>query len=73
MRVFAHYSGDKVLVDGYNNDPKFDIHGAIGKELGVERKAAKTVNFLIIYGGGVAKLAGNLAISEAAAKRFLEK
>lgn len=73
MRVFAHYSGDKVLIDGYNNDPLFDIHGAIAKELGIPRSKAKTVNFLIVYGGGIAKLSSNLAISEAAAKRFLEK
>jgi DNA polymerase-1 len=37
-----------------------DVHGATSKLANVTRKHAKTVNFLTLYGGGVAKLANDL-------------
>lgn len=73
MRIFAHYSKDKILVDGYNNDPNFDIHGAIAEELGVPRKNAKTVNFLVVYGGSAPKLSMSLGIPRLKAKAFLQR
>jgi DNA polymerase-1 len=72
MRVFAHYSGDTLLIEGYKT-PGFDIHASVAAELGIERKYAKAVNFLIIYGGGAAKLASNVGCSDEKARAFLEK
>ena len=34
-----------------------DIHTATAEMMGVERKPAKTLNFMLLYGGGVVKLA----------------
>jgi len=45
-----------------------DVHTATAEMMGVSRKAAKTINFMLLYGGGAAKLAEALGISEAEAK-----
>lgn len=50
-----------------------DIHQATGDVAGVSRSAAKTVNFLTIYGGGIKKLASDLGVSEALAKDIQSK
>ena len=48
----------KILHEG------LDVHEATAAKMGVSRKAAKTLNFLLLYGGGKAKLAKALGISE---------
>ena len=45
-----------------------DVHSATAQMLGVTRFRAKTINFMLIYGGGIAKLATTLGISWAEAK-----
>lgn len=40
-----------------------DVHEATAKLMGVSRQEAKTLNFMLLYGGGVAKLAAALGIS----------
>lgn len=40
----------------------FDVHRATGELMGVPRKYAKTLNFLLLYGGGPGKLAAALGI-----------
>jgi len=40
-----------------------DVHEATAKLMGVKRKEAKTLNFLLLYGGGNQKLANALDIS----------
>ncbi len=41
-----------------------DLHSLTGRLLGISRDAAKTVNFLIVYGGGGKKLATQLGVPE---------
>jgi DNA polymerase I-like protein with 3'-5' exonuclease and polymerase domains len=48
------------------------VHGAVAKELGITRHAAKTVNFLIIYGGGANKLAETLKITRGKAYEIIQ-
>lgn len=50
-----------------------DVHSATAESLGVSRFQAKTINFMLIYGGGNGKLASSLKCSweEAKAKRAL--
>lgn len=45
-----------------------DIHQATANLLGVSRKFAKTINFMLLYGGGPTKLAETLGISLLKAK-----
>jgi DNA polymerase-1 len=84
LRVMAHLSGDKTLVEAFNTGQ--DIHVRTATEvLGVtadkltseSRRLAKVINFGIIYGMGPQRLAGELGIplSEASdyIKRYFER
>lgn len=75
VRVLAHYAEGNIL-KAYNKDPALDPHKFVGEliientgyELG--RTPVKCINFLKIYGGGPANLAGMLGISLKKAKEF---
>lgn len=59
----AHGLIDKVLGG-------LDVHTATAEVANVSRDQAKTVNFLTLYGGGIAKLAGSLGTTESHAKEI---
>lgn len=80
LRLLAHFSGCKELIEAYNSGT--DIHSVTASQVfGVPveevtsnmRRAAKAVNFGIIYGISEYGLAKNLKISNADAKRYIEK
>ncbi len=80
LRVVAHLSGDKALVDAFARGD--DIHSqtaafvfkvkpeAVSRSM---RTIAKAVNFGIIYGMGVQALAKNTGLSREEASGFLEE
>lgn len=47
-----------------------DVHEATAQVAGVTRQQAKTVNFLTLYGGGIAKLAAELKVDVEKAKEI---
>lgn len=49
-----------------------DVHQATADLAGITRKQAKTVNFAILYGAGIKKLAGMLGVPESEARRIKE-
>jgi DNA polymerase I len=55
-RMMLDYSEEEGLIREVR-DNKLDVHEATAKLMGVERKPAKTLNFMLLYGGGVVKLA----------------
>jgi DNA polymerase-1 len=79
LRILAHLSGDPVLREAFGNGE--DIHtrtatalfgveaGAVDKEM---RRAAKTVNFGIIYGMSPFGLSRQLGIDQARAKAYID-
>ncbi len=80
LRLLAHYSQDAVLVQAYQDGR--DIHTITASQIfGVPiemvteqmRRSAKAVNFGIIYGISPYGLAQNIGISQAQAKRYIEK
>jgi DNA polymerase-1 len=77
LRLLAHFSEDKVLVDAFNNN--LDIHtqtaiSLFGEEQAAsKRNVAKTVNFGLLYGMGAKKLSDTLGISTKEAKEIIEK
>ena len=80
LRLLAHFSGCKELIDAYNNDR--DIHAVTASQVfGVKldevtdkmRRAAKAVNFGIIYGISDFGLSQNLNISVGTAREYIEK
>jgi DNA polymerase-1 len=81
LRVLAHLSEDRSLVDAFNNNE--DIHERTAREIFGElstpeerkeqRRAAKTINFGIIYGQGAHRLAKDLGISRTSAQSYIEQ
>ncbi len=75
LRLLAHFSKDKELLDAFNNG--VDIHTAtaiklFGKEEAqAKRNHAKSVNFGILYGMGAKKLSDELKISSKEAKEII--
>lgn len=61
-RWFAQYSQDPNLLTAYKKNPDTDIHQWVADMIGIPRKAAKTIDFGILYGMGVKKLIRELAI-----------
>ncbi len=79
LRLLAHLSGDPVLQQAFRDGQ--DIHTRTAAEIfGVlpgtvtadMRRAAKVINFGILYGMGPQRLARDLGISQAEAKRYIE-
>lgn len=80
LRVMAHISGDENLQKAFAEGK--DIHRATAAEVfGVEleavsseqRRAAKAINFGLIYGMGAFGLAANLGISRDAAQNYIAR
>ena len=80
LRLLAHFSGCKELVEAYKSNK--DIHAVTASQVfGVKleevtdkmRRAAKAVNFGIIYGISDFGLSQNLNISVATAREYIEK
>jgi DNA polymerase-1 len=76
LRLLAHFSGDKTLVDAFNKDEDIHYQTAItifGKdEAKNKRNIAKTINFGLIYGMGAKKLGETLNISTKEAKGYID-
>lgn len=80
LRVLAHISKDKHMIDAFNNDE--DIHKqAASKVLNIpieevtkdQRSKAKAVNFGIVYGISDFGLAGQIGVSRKEAKEYIEQ
>jgi DNA polymerase I-like protein with 3'-5' exonuclease and polymerase domains len=79
MRVLAYYSQDPTLLNIFEND--LDPHAATAAQVlrksiedvtKDERQAAKTTNFLIMYGGGPQRLASQAKMGIRKAERFID-
>ncbi|OYV99905.1 MAG: DNA polymerase I [Acidobacteria bacterium 37-71-11] len=79
LRILAHLSGDPTLADAFDRGE--DIHRAtaalvfgVAPELVIpeQRRAAKTINFGLIYGMGAYALARELGVGNAEAQRFID-
>lgn len=78
LRVLAHLSGDPALVDAFSRGQ--DIHTRTAAEVfnvipglvsADQRRAAKVINFGILYGMGPQRLAGDLGIPLAQAQGYI--
>jgi DNA polymerase-1 len=79
LRILAHYCGDGPLCESFRNDE--DIHRRTASEIfGVMpglvtpdmRRAAKAINFGIVYGMGAFRLANDLRISRTEAQSYID-
>jgi len=79
LRILAHLSKDKNLIDAFNNDK--DLHKQTARVLfglnsdddvtDEQRRAAKTINFSVVYGVGAFTLSKRLNISRTQAHEFI--
>ena len=78
LRIMAHFSNDPVLVEAFRNGE--DIHARTAQEVfgvgpmgqtGEHRRAAKAINFGIIYGLSAFGLAQQLSIEQREAAKFI--
>lgn len=52
FRTIVHYINDSSAIAAYNENPDTDFHDWVAKMCGINRKPAKTMNFLMGFGGG---------------------
>jgi DNA polymerase-1 len=80
LRIMAHLSGDKGLLDAFHHGE--DVHRATASEVfGVtrdevsseQRRYAKVINFGLIYGMSAFGLASNLGIERSAAASYIDR
>ena len=76
LRLLAHFSKDKALVEAFKND--LDIHTQTAIKLFGETEAknkrniAKSINFGLIYGMGPKKLSATLGVTTKEAKSYID-
>jgi DNA polymerase-1 len=80
LRILAYVSGDPVLLDSFAHNE--DVHVRTASEIfdipktqvnKNQRAAAKTINFGLLYGMGVHRLAQTLKIPRKEAQKYLDK
>ncbi len=67
-RLMLDYAGETNLIEAVNSG--VDVHQATADLMGVQRKFAKTLNFMLLYGGGAATLAEGLGVTLAEAEHL---
>ena len=76
LRLLAHFSEDKALLDAFNNNQ--DIHRQTAvkifgeEEADAKRSIAKSINFGLLYGMGSRKLGDTLGIPAKDAKKYID-
>jgi DNA polymerase I len=79
LRLIAEISGDEAMLEAFQNN--LDIHTATAARVydvpldqvtSDQRRAAKTVNFSIIYGAGASNLSQQLGIKRTEAKELID-
>ncbi|MGE0356311.1 MAG: DNA polymerase I [Burkholderiales bacterium] len=80
LRIMAHLSGDKGLIDAFAAGEDIHRHTASevfgvgqGEVTSEQRRYAKVINFGLIYGMSAFGLAGNLGIERAAAQSYMDR
>ncbi len=71
LRLIAHLSGDKKLKQAFIDGR--DIHDEVAKTMNVDRRAAKAINFGIVYGLSAFGLSQGLKIPQQQAKEYIDR
>lgn len=70
LRIIAHLSQDPALIQVFKDGR--DIHDEVAKRMGVDRRAAKAINFGILYGLSAYGLAQGLKIEQKVAREYID-
>lgn len=68
FRLMLDYAKESGLIERIKKG--HDPHGATAEMVGIQRKPAKTLNFGLLYGMGVGKLADTLGVDQETARDF---
>lgn len=71
LRVVAHLSKDPVMLAAFRRGD--DIHAATSKQMDVDRRVAKIINFSILYGKGPHGFARDLGIDIKEAAEYIDR
>jgi len=76
LRLLAHFSEDKSLLNSFNNGEDIHLTTAIklfGKDMAKSKRSfAKSINFGLLYGMGAKKLSEELSITQKEAKEIIK-
>ncbi len=64
FRFIVHYTENKACMEAYHKDPWTDFHQFVADKAHSPRDPAKTLNFMMGYGGGKKKTIYSLSINE---------
>jgi DNA polymerase I len=70
-RLMLDYAGQMDVIEAVKAGK--DVHQACADLMGVPRRAAKTINFMLLYGGGAQKLADALGVPLAEAQQLKQR
>lgn len=71
LRLLAHSTRDPFMLKAYRED--LDIHEMVAKLLGRDREQTKSMNFMMVYGGGVAKAMQVFQCDDVTAERIIAR
>lgn len=72
-RLYAHYSDEPTLIEGYNQTPAIDMHDIAAKYMQRDRDFAKNLNLALMYGIGAEELSNKLGVSYDQAKAIMKQ
>lgn len=72
-RLMMHYIKSQMAILAYEEDPDADFHTLVAQWCEITRKPAKTVNFMIGFGGGKKKTVASLASNRELVGPFRER
>lgn len=64
FRLIVHYIENRRCIDAYAADPWTDFHQWVADMVPTKRKPAKTINFMMGYGGGMRRTIESLSIND---------
>lgn len=73
FRIIVHYIQDPNAIAAYQADPDTDFHQWVADTNQVPRKPAKTLNFMMGYGGGRKRCVKSLATNESVMEQIQAK
>ena len=73
FRLIIHYIKNQMGIQAYKEDPDADFHSLVAEWCQISRKPAKTVNFMIAFGGGKRKTVASLAANRELVGPFRER
>lgn len=70
LRIFASYADETDMIREFTQG-EGDLHSLVADVMHIPRRVAKTINFALIYGAGIGKMARTAGVSEGEMEHYL--